>query len=89
MVGNWFIVTVKAFPVLLQPLALLTVSVPVYVPVTTPAAMGTVIGLAGNAVDPTFTSPAANAAAFQVMVYVVGALVTAVYINELFWARVL
>ena len=68
IVGNWFIVTVKAFPVLLQPLPLLTVRVPVYVPATTPAAMGTVIGLAGNGVDPTFTSPAAIAAAFQVMV---------------------
>jgi len=87
MVGNWFIVTVKTFPVLLHPLALLTVRVPVYVPATTPAAIGTVIGLAGNGVVTTFTSPAANAAAFQVIVYVVGALVTAVYINELFWAR--
>jgi len=89
MVGNWFIVTVKVLPVLLQPLPLLTFSVPVYVPATTPAAMGTVIGLAGNAEGPAFTSPAANAAAFQVMVYVVGALVTAVYIKELFWARAL
>ena len=68
MVGNWLTVTVKVLPVLLHPLALLTVSVPVYVPATTPAAMGTVIGLAGKADGPVFTSPAANAAAFQVMV---------------------
>jgi hypothetical protein len=68
IVGKGFMVTVKAFPALLQPLPLVTVSVPVYVPATTPAAIGTVIGLAGNAVDGTFTSPAASAAAFHVMV---------------------
>jgi hypothetical protein len=61
-------VTVNELPVLLQPLALLTVNVPVYVPAATPAAIGTVIGLAGNAVLPTFTKPADKAAASHVIV---------------------
>jgi hypothetical protein len=65
--GRALMVIVNALPVLPHPLPLVTVSVPVYVPATTPAAIGTVIGLAGNAVDGTFTSPAASAAAFHVM----------------------
>jgi hypothetical protein len=59
-------VIVKEFPMLEQPLV--TYNVPVYVPATIPAATGTVIGLAGSGVVPTFTNPAASAAAFHVMV---------------------
>lgn len=68
MVGRATMVTVKAFPMLLHPALLLTVKVPVYVPAATPAAIGILIGLAGNAVVPVFTRPAVIAAAFQVMV---------------------
>ena len=68
MVGNGLIVIVNEFPVLIHPLTLVTVTVPVYVPPATFAAMGTVIGVAGSAVLLRFTSPAVKAAAFQVMV---------------------
>ena len=68
MVGNPFIVTVNELPAPLQPLALVTVKVPVYVPAATFAAIGNVIGLAGNAVLLTFTNPAVKAAAFHVIV---------------------
>src|ERR1019366_8849182 len=68
IVGRGLIVRVKTFPVLMQPLPLLTLSVPVYVPAATPAVIGNVMGLTGSAVVSTSKSPAMCAAPFQVMV---------------------
>ncbi len=68
MVGSGWTVTVNVLPVLSHPLLFVTTMVPVYVPGATEAAMGTVIGLAGKEVVPTFTKPADWAAASQVIV---------------------
>jgi hypothetical protein len=66
--GIGLIVMVNVFPMLAQPFPFVTLRVPVYVPAIIPAATGTGIGLAGSSVLPTFTKPAASAAAFQVIV---------------------
>jgi hypothetical protein len=68
MVAFGFTVTVNVFPVLEQPVLLfVTTMVPVYMPVATLAAMGTVIGLVVKELLITLTSPAVWAAAFQVI----------------------
>jgi len=63
--GSEFTVKVNPFPALKQPLAFVTISVPEYVPATTPAATERLIGLAGNAALFTFTNPAVVATEFQ------------------------
>ena len=77
MAGAEVIETVNEFPALLQPSALVTVSVPVYVPAATPAGIEKVTWLAGKLVLPVFTNPAARAAAFQAILQLVGLLVVA------------
>ena len=72
IVGVVSIFSEKALPVLTQPAALVTVSVPLYVPEITPAATGIFNGLAVMASLLTFTSPAAKAAPFHVIEYCVG-----------------
>ncbi len=68
MVGSGFMVTVNVLPVLSHPLPFVTTMVAVYVPGMTESAIGTVIGLAGKEVVPTFTKPADWAATSQVIV---------------------
>jgi hypothetical protein len=73
IVGVVLIVTVKASPLLLQPVAeFFTVSVPLYVPAAAPPGTVSPIGLAGSAVNPTFANPTASAAALYVMLYWLG-----------------
>jgi hypothetical protein len=78
IVGRGFIVRVKLTPTLLaHPFAFFTVMVPVYVLGAALAGTAIVIGLAGNSASVTATNPAVVAAAFHVILYVVGVLVVA------------
>ena len=71
IVGNPFTVTVKVVPVQTQPLALVTVIVPVYVPTSVLAGTDNVIGLAGRAVFVIGTKLFAGNP-FQAILYVIG-----------------
>ena len=85
MEGVGFTVSVKVLPLLTHPLALETIIVPVYVIAAALAGIDIVMGLNGKIAFVTAGKPAG----LQVMLYLVGLFVNALYVSEEVCAKVL